>query len=127
MPINQQTAEEAYNSVLEHAGASMPKRDAVDLRIIEEARTGTANFEGCYEDFYAVADKSMKCGIIDSQNDVGGWPELESVPAPTDSDHDGIPDEWEDKNNLDKENPNDRNTFNSDGYTMLEVYINSLI
>jgi len=38
-----------------------------------------------------------------------------------------MPDEWEDKNNLDKENPDDRNTVNSDAYTMLEMYINSII
>ena len=83
MAINQQTAEEAYHSVLEHAGASLPKRDAVDLRIIDEVRNGYATFEGpSYEKHYKVADKSKKCGIIDSQNDVGGWPELKSTPAP---------------------------------------------
>ena len=32
MAINQQSAEEAYNSVLENAGATLPKRDAVDIR-----------------------------------------------------------------------------------------------
>ena len=33
--------------------------------------------------------------MIDSQDDVGGWPNLESTPAPKDSDHDGMPDAWE--------------------------------
>ena len=126
MAINQQTAEDAYHSVLEHAGASLPKRDAVDLRIIEEARTGIANFEGCYEDFYKVADKSKNCGIIDSPDDVGGWPELKSVPAPVDTDHDGMPDNWETKNNLNPKNPDDRNNVGVDGYTMLEKYLNSI-
>ena len=40
MPINQQTAEDAYNSVLENAGATLPKRDAVDTRIVNETRNG---------------------------------------------------------------------------------------
>jgi len=38
LPINQQTALEAYHSVLDNAGAILPKRDAVDARIIEETR-----------------------------------------------------------------------------------------
>jgi pectate lyase len=35
MPIRQQTAEEAYRLVLQHAGASLPKRDSIDARIVE--------------------------------------------------------------------------------------------
>jgi len=57
---------------------------------------------------------------------VGGWPVLKSQLAPKDTDHDGMPDEWEHKNKLDKNNPYDRNTIASDGYTMLEKYINSI-
>ena len=49
MPINQQSAEDAYKSVLMDAGATLPKRDAVDSRIIEEARSGTATYEGIYK------------------------------------------------------------------------------
>jgi pectate lyase len=127
MAISQQTAEEAYNSVLEHAGASLPERDAVDFRIIDEVRNGYATFEGpSYEKHYKVSDTSKNCGIIDSQNDVGGWPELKSIPAPTDSDHDGMPDEWESNNGLDPENADDRNKFGEDGYTMLEKYLNNI-
>ena len=66
-------------------------------------------------------------GIIDTQNDVGGWPVLNSSPAPLDTDHDGMPDSWEQKNKLNKENPDDRNTLAPDGYTMLEKYLNSII
>lgn len=42
MAINQHTAEEAYDAVLENAGATLPKRDAVDARIIDELRKGYA-------------------------------------------------------------------------------------
>ncbi len=108
MPIDEQSAEEAYQLVLDNAGAVLPVRDAIDTRIIEETRTGTATYEGSYEQRHKVADSSKICGIIDSQNDVGGWPELKSTSAPEDSDHDGMPDAWEDANALDKDNPDDR-------------------
>jgi pectate lyase len=127
MPINQQTAEEAYPIVLENAGAKLPKRDVIDKRIIKEVRGGYATYEGkTYEKEYQVADTNKICGIIDTQEDVEGWPILKSVEAPIDTDHDGIPDNWEDKNNLDKSNPDDRNNITSDGYTMLEKYLNNI-
>ena len=127
MPINQQTAEEAYKSVLQNAGATLPKRDAVDTRIIDETKNGYATYEGAtYKKQHEVLDKTKKSGIIDSQNDVGGWPELKSKKAPIDSDHDGIPDSWEKKNGLNPNNPDDRNKIASDGYTMLEKYLNSI-
>jgi pectate lyase len=127
MPINQQTAEEAYELVLENAGALLPNRDAIDTRIIKEVKGGFATYEGnSYKKSHNVADTTKICGIIDTQTDVGGWPELKSEPAPLDTDHDGIPDVWEDKNKMDKTNPNDRNKISSDGYTMLEKYLNSI-
>lgn len=126
MPINQQTAEEAFKSVLGNAGATLPPRDAVDTRVIEEARSGTATYEGVYKTKKRVADKSKITGIIDSQNDVGGWPELKNAPAPKDTDHDGMPDEWEIANGLNPNNVDDGNRVADDGYTMLEKYISSI-
>ena len=127
LAIDQQTAEEAYILVLKNAGAILPKRDVIDARIIEETRTGSATYEGkSYKNEHQVADSGLTCGIIDTQKDVGGWPELSSAPAPKDSDHDGMPDVWEKKKGLDPGNPEDRNQINQDGYTMLETYLNSL-
>lgn len=127
LPINQQMAEEAYKLVLENAGTILPKRDEIDTRIIQEVKEGTATYEGkSYKLNMEVANNSVPCGIIDSQDDVGGWPELQSTKPPKDSDHDGMPDYWEDKNGLDKKNPDDRNIIASDGYTMLEKYLNNL-
>jgi pectate lyase len=126
VPIELQRAEEAYRSVLNDAGATLPKRDAVDSRIIEEAHSGKASYEGIYKTLKKVADVSKVTGIIDSQNDVGGWPELKSAPAPTDTDHDGMPDKWEKKNGLNPKNEDDRNNVGEDGYTMLEKYLNSI-
>ncbi|HJX71005.1 MAG TPA: hypothetical protein VJ346_03605 [Bacteroidales bacterium] len=119
VPINQQTAREAFESVLMHAGASLV-RDSVDKRIIRETRTGTASF--------GTRFRGGGKGIIDSQDDVGGWPELISILPPGDTDLDGMPDEWELKHNLDPENSSDGALLMLNPlYTNLEVYINSLI
>jgi pectate lyase len=128
MPINQQTAEEAYYSVLESVGASLPKRDTVDVRIVDETRNGYATYEGVtYKNKNRVPDKSKKCGIIDSQTDVGGWPELKSLPAPLDSDGDGMPDEWEKRYGLDpRDASNASKDKDGDGYTNIEEYLNGI-
>ncbi|MCX2680003.1 pectinesterase family protein [Galbibacter sp. EGI 63066] len=100
----------AYNQVLNYAGASH-KRDGVDLRIVNEIRTGKTTFGN---------------GIIDSQEEVGGWPELKSVEI-KDTDEDGIPDEWEKEHGLDP-NRNDSNQHKlSEIYANIEVYANSLV
>lgn len=126
MPINEQTANEAYASVLDHAGCSKPNRDAVDTRIIKDVRDGKATYEGEYYRQTKTTNRpDEKCGIIDSPEDVGGWPVLNSLPAPADTDHDGMPDEWEKANGLNPDTA-DNNTLNADGYTALEVYLNSL-
>lgn len=61
-PVVTHSAEEAYELVLAYAGATLPRRDAVDERIIADVRTGTGQ-------------------IIDSQRSVGGWPDLTSSSA----------------------------------------------
>jgi len=76
MAINQQSAEEAYARVLKNVGATLPKRDSVDTRIIEEVRTGTATFEGSYKTKNPVAfrrvislcyfDQSISSHVIES-------------------------------------------------------------
>jgi pectate lyase len=127
MPVNQQLAEEAYHIVLRKAGAILPKRDAVDSRIIRDVSTGSATYKGVgYNKRIKELDSSVIHGIIDSQNDVGGWPELKSSPAPKDSDHDGMPDRWEKGQGLDPKNPDDRNKIGPEGYTMLEIYLNNI-
>ena len=127
MPIEQQTAEEAYEIVLSNAGTTYPKRDAIDRRIAEETRGGYATYEGAeYKNVKNVADVTKKCGIIDSQEDVGGWPELQSATAPADTDFDGMPDEWETRHGLNPNDPDDRNKKHTSGYTALEIYLNEM-
>jgi pectate lyase len=109
MPIAQESAEEACKSVLARAGASL-KRDAVDARIVDEVRSGTATYGN---------------GIINSQRDVGGWPELRNLPAPADTDGDGMPDWWEIKYGLNPNDPADaKGDRNGSGYTNIEEYLN---
>lgn len=108
-----QAGEEAYQSVLKHAGASHC-RDAVDKRVIKEVKTGTATYGSN--------------GIIDSPSEVGGWPELKSKIVRKDSDQDGMPDKWEKKHDLNPKDSNDASLFGlSETYTNIEVYLNELV
>lgn len=116
-PITEETAEEAFVHVLEYAGAVLPRRDEVDARIAVEVEKGTATFGGSY---------GSGTGIIDSQEEVGGWPELLTAEAPDDSDHDGMPDQWETENNLDPNDPSDSPEITASGYSNLELYIHSI-
>lgn len=113
--VTTQTPQEAYEAVLNHAGASLPKRDRVDARITEDTRTGTATYGNTFP------------GIIDHPDDVGGYPVLESTTPPTDTDGDGIPDYWEDANGLDKNDPADGKIIQADGYSNLEHYLHDLV
>lgn len=108
------TPQEAYEAVLTSAGASIA-RDTIDLRIVEDVRTGTAPFG--------------RNGIIDSQVEIGGWPELKSVSIPlwVDTNRNGIPDWWAVEQGLDPQDPDLANKdSNGNGYTNLEDYINDL-
>ena len=105
---NEQTAEAAFETVLAKAGCSL-HRDAVDLRIVQE-----------------VKNRGGK--LVNSPDEAGGYPTLASKTAPADTDHDGMPDEWEDANGLDKNNLSDGKICTlDDKYTNLEVYLNSLV
>ena len=105
-----ESADQAYARVLSSAGATPWHRDAVDSRAVECVRKQTGR-------------------IINSQNEVGAWPELKTVPAPLDSDGDGIPDDWEKAHGLNPRDPSDASKQAADGsgYSNLETYINSLV
>ncbi|MCB0531114.1 MAG: pectate lyase [Saprospiraceae bacterium] len=114
--VTTHTAQIAYDKVLEIAGASL-SRDAVDQRIVGHVQNGT---------FTVAGSKGSTGGIIDSQEDVGGWPVLNSTTPPTDSSGDGMPDDWKTSKKL---NPNLKQANGKDlstAYDNIEVYINSL-
>lgn len=120
-PINNNvtthTAEVAYERVLAFSGASM-KRDAVDERVIGNVRDKTFSFPG---------SNGSANGIIDTQGDVGGWPELVSATPPVSSSGDGIPDEWKVEKKLDPAKARANGKDLSTAYDNIEVYINSLV
>lgn len=105
-PVTTDPPEVAFEKVLASAGAISPKRDTVDARIVQSIRNGAGR-------------------IIDSQKEVGGWPELKSAMPPQDTDSDGMPDDWEQRHGL---NPNfaDDGAMDADGdgYTNVEEFLN---
>ena len=113
--VNIDDPESALEKVLRHAGASH-KRDAIDTRIVEEVRNASS-----------TSGKNGD-GIIDSQKDVGGWPELKTGRVPVDTDQDGMPDDWEKAQKLDPNDPADGARMSlSKAYTNVEVYLNQLV
>jgi len=108
-PVETDDAISAYRRVLSDAGATCSRRDAVDIRVVNEVINGTGT-------------------IINDEEQVGGWPELKSAEPPADADWDGMPDAWERRQGLDDNNPADRNgDTDGDGYTNLEEYLNAII
>ena len=101
--------EQIFDLILANAGAISPTRDAVDVRIVKSVRDGIGR-------------------VIDSQDEVGGWPELAHGTPPVDTDHDGMPDAWEKSRGLDPNDARDGGLDrDGDGYTNIEEYLNGLI
>jgi pectate lyase len=106
--ITEQSAADAFEQVLAEAGATAPRRDAVDRRVILDVRNKTGS-------------------IIDSPEQVGGYPKLDAAAPPADSDHDGMPDSWEAERGLDPGDPADGNQdADGDGYSNIEEYLHQL-
>lgn len=110
-PIETTTAEQAFAAVLANAGATLPKRDPVDTRIVEEAKTGNATFGK---------------GVVLHPDDVGGYPVLSSSEAPPDDDQDGMPNSWEADWGLDPNDAGDGPEIQPDGYSNVERYLNCI-
>ena len=119
------SAQKAYEKVLDFAGASL-HRDSFDEMMVSDTRQGKASHTG----------SGLSSGFVNSQDDNkpsgassdwSAWPTLNSTEAPTDTDGDGIPDEWETAHGLDPNKKADGNELDASGYTNVEVYINSLV
>lgn len=110
-PLPKQTAAEAYEVVLAHAGATLPRRDPVDRRVVEQVRTGSVL-------------PATKNGIVTDISQVGGYPTYRGDLV-ADADKDGLPDEWERMHGLNPADPSDATAdANGDGYANVEEYIN---
>lgn len=115
--LTTQSAEEAYLSVLADAGASLPLRDTLDQRLVNDVVNRTGR-------------------IIDVQGGhphgtpfnetVDAWPTLAPGEAPIDTDNDGMPDDWELAEGLDPNQAADRAGIGTNGYTNLENYLNNI-
>ncbi len=123
---------EAKVFVLANAGATLPKRDAVDTRIIKQATTGKIDYiEGVklpetQFKYRRLPIDSYKQGIITDPSQVGGYPEYKGTPY-IDSDNDGIPDAWETAHGLNPKDAKDAAVITKSGYSNIEVYLNSLV
>jgi hypothetical protein len=119
--VNTQTARAAYKDVLSDVGANQPFFDTHDVRIVQETLKGTYSFKG---------SKSGLGGMIDNEADAGGWPNFANEKRPTDwdSDHDGLPNWWEEAKGLNVNSAaNDFSDANmdadKDGFTQLDDYL----
>jgi hypothetical protein len=101
-------ADKAYEAVAAGVGSSL-HRDGVDTRIVAD-----------------LTSLGKLGKIIKDPEDVGGFGKIAGGTAPLDSDGDGIPDEWEIAHHLDPHDASDAAKTNSDGYSNLEVYVNSV-
>lgn len=133
--LTYETADAAFQNVTTKAGASLPRYDEVDTRLLAEA-AGTADprFKG----------EGNYLGIIDSPNDItlansdtymANGTTYTNMPRMfiegqdkymIDSDGDGMPDGYEDEMDFDKHDPSDGATIASNGYTNLENYLNGI-
>ena len=141
-------SEKTFDYVLENVGATLPTRDIVDERIINEVRTGEAYYvkklpkDNPYGDHWGMRDRSKnedglfkyrrlpkdsyKLGIITDPRQMGGYPEYKGEPR-VDTDGDGMPDDWEIAAGLNPNDPSDANgDCTGDGYTNIEKYINGI-
>lgn len=108
-----QSAAEAYDFVLANVGATLPRRDPVDERVVNMVRTGEVT--------YAEGK-----GIITDIEQVGGYPDYAGEPY-ADADSDGMPDAWETAHGLDPRNADDAaGDRNGDGYTHIEDFLYGL-
>ena len=106
-PIDVVPANSVLDNVAQDVGATLPRQDSIDRRVIQEVLNGQGR-------------------IIDDPSDVGGWINAVGGTAYVDADRDGMSDLWEQQNGLNTNDPEDRNEDpDNDGYTNLEEFLNS--
>jgi len=108
------SAKDAYTYLISNVGAILPQRDQVDAFLIKELQSkGTLGF-------YTYRESDLPL-------ENGGLGIFEGADIPLDSDNDGIPDVWEEKLKLDKNNSADALRLSNHqlfkGYLNLEAYL----
>lgn len=125
--LTSHTADQAYDRVLEYAGASL-RRDVIDQRVVREVKNGTYTHIGSK----AEDSKDNQPGLIDTVTDTEGYVEVKSLKPWPDTDGDGIPDIWEEAYGLNPNDPHDAQqispSVDSNGrYPNIEVYFHNLV
>jgi hypothetical protein len=135
-PLRITTAQEAYEEVLAGAGATLPRRDAVDERIVKTVRTGDVGPPVAEPDLFDKLDqvkytaervrelvKLVPLGFITDPAQVGGYPEYRGAPR-ADADRDGMPDGYEQTHGLNPADAADAAADpDGDGYTNIEAFL----
>lgn len=87
-------------------------RDTNDAKMITQYQTNTG-------------PSAFPPRAVGAENQYGGFPVIAAGTPCQDTDHDGMPDQWETLKRLNPNNPADRNTVApaNSGYTNLEVYL----
>ncbi len=131
--ITTHTAADTYDAVLDYAGNSL-FRDDVDARYTKDTKNGTTTYTGSIGTLNSKGVYVKTKGIIDIVADCNGYTEENfgtgSRESGSDTDNDGIPDEWEKANGLDSNDASDAVKYSIDtkGYYMnIEVYANALV
>ena len=131
-PMTITPAAEAFTAVLANAGATLPRRDAVDARVTLAVKTGRVwsegkqflppQMKGLAKNNYGLAGN----GIITDISQVGGYPEYKGEPR-KDLGADGIPLSWKQQYGLDVHDPAlSQKDLQGDGYTVIEKYLAGL-
>lgn len=131
--VNAQTADEAFETVLAYAGAGIRAdlRPRIDQQVMEEARTGNGYLTGGRDfDTLTSSDTALNEAIakydIKEMNYDEYYPTAITEKDITDSDNDGMSDEWELARGLNL-NKNDATLdYLGQGYNNIEYYINDL-
>lgn len=95
------TPEEAYDKILSDAGASLPKRDAIDARIVDDVKHQTGR-------------------IINNADEIAGLIPTEEIHRTFE-----IPEDWKAENNMGSASETDIvENGKYKGYTWIEAYVN---
>lgn len=120
IPVVTQSAERAWQSLVEQGEVGANRRvscsgtwvsnvDAVDRRVLEDARNGTG---------------PKRDDLIRHEDEVGGYPDIDPGSKCSDSDSDGMPDAFEDAYGLDNSAADASADADGDGYSNIEEYLN---
>jgi hypothetical protein len=100
-------SESVANDILSKVGATAPVRDSVDTRIIAD---------------FAAETGAIKDNVVFPDD----FPTFENLPAPVDSDNDGMADSWETTNGFNVGVDDSALDADADGYTNIEEYLHIL-